>query len=226
VETPREASHDAFIHRPPPTPAPSWAGSLRATHHQRHYLEQQIIARLSILILSKTYPSVTTTSPTLDMIGFLSIGFLLLRSNKEYVLTFKILAQVLVGLLISRLAIYYKHNVHQLPSLGSSWPVDYVVSDNGERPTIDWFITLQGGPKHTVGCPHEDNHQVVPKNPQVWIKCHSLWYRLSGIPHKTPKLTRAPPVASRETHPKSSGSEIPHRLIKVLGLPVPFPTSA
>jgi hypothetical protein len=37
----------------------------------RHYLEQQIIARLSILILSKTYPSVITTSPTLDMKGFL-----------------------------------------------------------------------------------------------------------------------------------------------------------
>jgi hypothetical protein len=72
VETPREASHDAFIHRPPPTPAPSRAGSLWATHHQRHYLEQQIIARLSILILSKTYPSVITTSPTLDMIGFLA----------------------------------------------------------------------------------------------------------------------------------------------------------
>jgi hypothetical protein len=64
-ETPREASHDAFIHRPPPTPAPSQAGSLRATHQQRHYLEQQIIAKLSILILNKTYPSVITTSPTL-----------------------------------------------------------------------------------------------------------------------------------------------------------------
>jgi hypothetical protein len=30
--------------------------------------------RLSILILSKTYPSVITTSPTLDMIGFLATG--------------------------------------------------------------------------------------------------------------------------------------------------------
>jgi hypothetical protein len=71
VETPREASHDAFTHHPPPTPAPSRAGSLRATHQQRHYLEQQIKARLSILILSKTYPSVITSSPTLDMVGFL-----------------------------------------------------------------------------------------------------------------------------------------------------------
>jgi hypothetical protein len=75
------------------------------THHQRHYLEQQIIARLSILILSKTYPSVITTSPTLDMTGFLATGFLLLKSNKQYVLTFKLLAQVLVGLLFSKLAI-------------------------------------------------------------------------------------------------------------------------
>jgi hypothetical protein len=40
-----------------------------------HYPEQHIIARLSILILSKTYPSVITTSPTLDMIGFLAAGF-------------------------------------------------------------------------------------------------------------------------------------------------------
>jgi hypothetical protein len=97
AETPREASHDAFIHRPPPTPAPSRAGSLQATHQQRQYLEQQIIARLSILILSKTYLSVITTSPSLDMVGFLATGFILLKSNKEYVLTFKILAQVLVG---------------------------------------------------------------------------------------------------------------------------------
>jgi hypothetical protein len=35
----------------------------------------------------------------------LSTGFLLLKSNKEYVLTFKILAQVLVGLFFSELAI-------------------------------------------------------------------------------------------------------------------------
>jgi hypothetical protein len=79
--------HDAFIHRPPPTPAPSLAGSLRATHQQRHYVEQQITARLSILILSKIYPSVITTSPTLDMIGFWPLRFLLLKSNKEYVRT-------------------------------------------------------------------------------------------------------------------------------------------
>jgi hypothetical protein len=105
ARTPREASHDAFIRRPPTTPAPSRAGSLRATHHQRHYLEQQIIARLSILILSKTYPSVITTSPTLDMKGFMATGFLLLKSNKEYVLTFKILAQVLVGLFFTKLTI-------------------------------------------------------------------------------------------------------------------------
>jgi hypothetical protein len=108
-------------------------GSLWATHHQKHYLEQHIIARLSILIHSKTYPSVITTSPTLDMMGFLATRFLLLKSNKEYVLTFKILAQVLVGLFFSKLAIYcrqgctiqlIKHNIHQLPSLGISWLVE------------------------------------------------------------------------------------------------------
>jgi hypothetical protein len=58
---------------------------------------------MSILILSKTYPSVITTSPIIDMKGFLAIGLLLLKSNKEYVLTFKILAQVLVGLIFTTL---------------------------------------------------------------------------------------------------------------------------
>jgi hypothetical protein len=67
AETPWEASHDVFNHHPPPTPAPNRVGSLSATHQPRHYLEQQIKARLSILILSKTYPLVITTSPTLDM---------------------------------------------------------------------------------------------------------------------------------------------------------------
>jgi hypothetical protein len=80
--------------------------------------------------------------------------------------------------------------------------------------------------KHTVGCPREDNHQAVPKNLRFGIKGHILWYRLSGIPREASRLTRVPPVASRETHPKSSDGEIPYRLIKVLGLPVPFPTSA
>jgi hypothetical protein len=83
----------------------SQAGSLRATHHRKHYLDQHIIARLSILILSKTYPSVITTSPTLDMKGFWPLGFVLLKSTEEYVLTFKILAQVLVSLIFTKLAI-------------------------------------------------------------------------------------------------------------------------
>jgi hypothetical protein len=85
---------------------------------------------------------------------------------------------------------------------------------------------MQGRPKHTVGCPHEDNHQAVPKNLRFGIKGQSLWYRLSGIPRKAPRITRAPPVASREMHPKISGGKIPYHLIKVLGLLVPFSTSA
>jgi hypothetical protein len=93
------------------------------------------------------------------------------------------------------------------------------------RQPVD-FKTLQGRPKHMVGCPREDNHQAVANNPRFGIKGHSLWYWLSGIPREAPRLTRAPPVASSETHPKSSDGEIPYRLIKVLGLPVPFPTSA
>jgi hypothetical protein len=67
------------------------------------------------------------------MIGFLATGFLLLNNHEEYVLTFKILAHVLVDLFFSKLAIYYKqscaiqlinHNIHQLPSLGISWLVE------------------------------------------------------------------------------------------------------
>jgi hypothetical protein len=105
VETPQEAIHDAFSRHPPPAPAPSRAGSLRATHHQKHYLDQHIIARLSILILSKTYQLVITTSPTLDMKGFWPLSFFLRKSNKEFVLTFKVLAEDLVGLIFTKLAI-------------------------------------------------------------------------------------------------------------------------
>jgi hypothetical protein len=39
------------------------------------------------------------------MKGFLATEFLLLKSNQEYVLTFEILAQVLVGLIFTKLAI-------------------------------------------------------------------------------------------------------------------------
>jgi hypothetical protein len=41
----------------------------------------------------------------------LATGVFLLKSNKEYVVTFKILAQVLVDLFFSILAIYYKHKL-------------------------------------------------------------------------------------------------------------------
>jgi hypothetical protein len=133
VETPREASHDAFTRRPPPTPAPSRAGSLRATHQKRHYLEQQITARLGILILSKTYPSVITTSPTLNMIGFLATGVSFAEKQQRICPYFQDFSTSSSWLLFSMLAIYcniscaiqlIKHNIHQLPSLGTSWPVE------------------------------------------------------------------------------------------------------
>jgi hypothetical protein len=88
---------------------------------------------MSILILSKTYPSVITTSPTLDMIGFLATRVSFAEKQQDYVLTFKILAQVLVGYsflrwqAISRISCtiqLIKHNIHQLPSLGISCPVE------------------------------------------------------------------------------------------------------
>jgi hypothetical protein len=46
----------------------------------------------------------------------------------------------------------------------------------------------------------------------------------TGIPRKAPRITHAPPVASRDTHPKISDGKIAYRLIKVLGLPALFPT--
>jgi hypothetical protein len=49
----------------------------------------------------------------------------------------------------------------------------------------------------------------------------AIWHTPRGI-----QTHHAPPVASREMHPKMSNSKISHRVIKVLGLPVPFRTSA
>jgi hypothetical protein len=66
---------------------------------------------LSILILSKTYPVGDNYFTNSRHDSFLATGFLSLKSNKEYVLTFKILAQVLVGLLFSKLAIECKHKL-------------------------------------------------------------------------------------------------------------------
>jgi hypothetical protein len=65
---------------------------------------QFLVLTLSILILSKTYPS-DNYFPNSRHERLLATGFLLLKSNKEYVLTFKILAQVLVGLIFTKLAI-------------------------------------------------------------------------------------------------------------------------
>jgi hypothetical protein len=112
AETPREASHDAFIHRPPPTPAPSRAGSLQATHHQSQYLEQQIIARLSILILSKIYPSVIATSPTLDMIGFLATGVSFAEEQQRLYPYFQDFSTSSSWLFFSKLASYCKHKLY------------------------------------------------------------------------------------------------------------------
>jgi hypothetical protein len=56
-----------------------------------------IKARLCILVLRRLNRRVILHHQTLDMRGFLAGGVLLLKSNKEYVLTFIILAQVLVG---------------------------------------------------------------------------------------------------------------------------------
>jgi hypothetical protein len=86
--------------------------------------------------------------------------------------------------------------------------------------------TLQGRPKHTIGCPRKDNF---PSSSQKSSGRDRILQSLLQAIRHTPQGTRnhrTPPVASREMYPKSSNSRIPHRLIKVLGLPVPFSTSA
>jgi hypothetical protein len=86
---------------------------------------------------------------------------------------------------------------------------------------------LQGGPKHTEECPHKEfTNQAVPRNPRFRIKVQSLVQGYLVRLTLASSLTHAAPVASRGTHPKISDGKIPYRLIKVLVLPVPFPTSA
>ena len=49
---------------------------------------------------------------------------------------------------------------------------------NGERPTIDRLITLQGGPKHTEECPtQKGTNQAVPVILRIRKRCYSLWYK-------------------------------------------------
>jgi hypothetical protein len=109
--TSQEACHDAFIHRLPPTPAPSQARSLQVTHQQKQYPEQQIIARLSILILNKTYPSVTATSPALDMKCFLTTRVSFAEKQQRLCPYFQGFSTSSSWLLISKLASYCKHKL-------------------------------------------------------------------------------------------------------------------
>jgi hypothetical protein len=70
-----EAIRDAITRRHhPPIPAPSRVESQQA---KQLHLKAIIIARLSILILSKTYPSKDTSRH----VGLLAGGFVLPKSN-------------------------------------------------------------------------------------------------------------------------------------------------
>ena len=66
------------------------AHDVNLTKHSKGYLKTRLKARLSILILSKAYPTKGITQPFNQACkvceGF---GFLLLKSNKEQVLNFK-----------------------------------------------------------------------------------------------------------------------------------------
>jgi hypothetical protein len=88
-----EAIHDAITRRHhPPIPAPSRVESPQA---KQLHLKATIMARLSILILSKTYPTKVTSSH----VGLLAGGFALPKKQLgSWILTFNILAQILVRL--------------------------------------------------------------------------------------------------------------------------------
>jgi hypothetical protein len=74
----------------PPILAPSRVESHQA---QQLHLKATIIARLNILILSKTYP----TKVTSRHVGLLAGGFVLPKKQLgSWILTFNILAQILV----------------------------------------------------------------------------------------------------------------------------------
>jgi hypothetical protein len=76
----------------PPIPAPSRVESHQA---KQHHLKTTIIARLSILILNKTYPTKFTPSH----VGLLARGFVLPKKQLgSWILIFNILAQILVRL--------------------------------------------------------------------------------------------------------------------------------
>jgi hypothetical protein len=71
--------------------------------------------------------------------------------------------------------------------------------------------------------------QAVPQNPQLGIESYSPRYKVIWhAPTHASSLTLVPPPGYDPGRRilKISDSKIPHRLIKVLGLPVPFPTSA
>jgi hypothetical protein len=71
-----EAIHDAITRRHhPPIPAPSWVESHQA---KQLHLKTTIIVRLSILILSKTYP----TKVTSRHVGLLAGGFVLPKATR------------------------------------------------------------------------------------------------------------------------------------------------
>jgi hypothetical protein len=87
-----EAIRDAITRRHhPPIPAPSRVESYRAKHL---HLKTTIIARLSILMLSKTYPTKVTSR-------HVAFGWWVCFAKKQlgsWILTFNILAQILVRL--------------------------------------------------------------------------------------------------------------------------------
>jgi hypothetical protein len=84
--TSQEAIRDAITRRHhPPIPTPSRVESHQA---KQLHLKTTIIARLSILILSKTYP----TKVTFRHVGFWLVGLFCKKQLGSWIVTFNILA--------------------------------------------------------------------------------------------------------------------------------------
>jgi hypothetical protein len=136
-------------------------------------------------------------------------------------------------------AINSYNNIHQIPSLWdimASWLK--AVSDNSERPTIDWFKPCKvdlntrknAYPKkvqQTWNGVYTD--QAVPVDLQLRSGTYIPWYKAYWLAHtRTSRLTQVQHCCKRgdtSLCPRCSRERFPCRVNRVLGLPVPFPAS-
>jgi hypothetical protein len=85
---------------------------LSRSHNSNGITWNNRLARLSILILSKTYRSVITTTPTLDMRGFFATGVSFAKKQQRVGSYFQDFNTNSSWLLFSKLASYYKRKLY------------------------------------------------------------------------------------------------------------------